>query len=116
MAHPSNLTPKGFFLVNGAETVTGDFFAIQVLVAANDAMTVKGSGIFEAVAENGSDGSTHLDPSSATGLLASTHDAGQYERLSTVNTTLPCVANSTIYGHFNSVTGESGDSFLVYYK
>jgi len=42
MAHPSNLTPKGFFLVNGAETVTGDFFAIQVLVAANDAMTVKG--------------------------------------------------------------------------
>jgi len=116
MAHPSNLTPKGFFLVNGAETVTGDFFAIQVLAAANAAMTVKGSGIFELLASDGSDGSTHLDPNSATGLLGEEHDAGQFERLSTVSTTLPCIANSTIYGHFNSVTGESGDSILVYYK
>lgn len=116
MAHPSNLTPKGFFLVNGAETVTGDFFAIQVLVAADAAMTVKGSGIFEILAEDDSDGSTHLDPNLVTGILGGSHLAGQFERLSTVATTLPCVANSTIYGHFNSVTGESGDSILVYYK
>ena len=114
MAHPSNLTPKGFFLVNGAETVTGDFFAIQVLVANDAAMTVKGSGIFEVLAEDGSNGSTHINPDG--GNLGNEHAVGQFERLSTVATTLPCVANSTIYGNFSSVTGESGDSILVYYK
>jgi len=113
MAHPSNQFPKNFALVNAAETVTGDFFAIQVLVAANANMTVKGSGIFEYLAQDASDGSTHLDQSG--NVLAATHSAGQYERLSTVETVLPCVAGSTIYGRFNSVTGEAGDSFIVYF-
>tara|TARA_S200002703_G_scaffold152680_1_gene153337 strand:- start:1740 stop:2087 length:348 start_codon:yes stop_codon:yes gene_type:complete len=115
MAHPANTFPKGFFLVNGVETVTGDFFAIQVLVATDASMTVKGSGIFEYLAADASDGSSHVDPSDGK-PLGSTHAAGQYERLSTVSTVLPCVAGSTIYGSFNSVTGESGDQFIVYYK
>tara|TARA_R110000796_G_scaffold39682_1_gene98845 strand:- start:1237 stop:1584 length:348 start_codon:yes stop_codon:yes gene_type:complete len=115
MAHPSSLIPKGFFLVNAAETVTGDFYAIQVLVAHDATMVVKGSGIFEALAENGSDGSTHHDASTGV-VLATTHDAGQYERLSTVSTTLPCIANTIVYGAFNSVTGTANDRFLVYYK
>jgi len=114
MAHPANAFPKSFFLVDGAETVTGDFFAIQVLVAADASMTVKGSGIFEYVAEDTSNGSTHLDTDGTT--LATTHSAGQYERLSTVSTTLPCIAGTTVYGSFNSVTGTSGDQFIVYNK
>jgi hypothetical protein len=114
MAHPANTLPKSFFLVNDAETITGDFFAIQVLAAADASMTVKGSGIFEYLAANASDGSTHVDPRG--GTLATTHDAGQYERLSTVDTTLPCIVGTTIYGSFNSVTGTSGDQFIVYNK
>ena len=101
-------------MVNGAETVTGDFYAIQVLVAADANMTVTGSGIFEYLAENASDGSTHLDANGDT--LATTHAAGQYERLGSVNTVVPCVAGTTIYGSFNSVTGTSGDQFIVYNK
>lgn len=114
MAHPANTFPKSFFLVNEAETITGDFFAIQVLVAADASMTVKGSGIFEYLAANASDGSSHVDPRG--GTLGTTHVAGQYERLSTADTTLPCIAGTTIYGSFNSVTGTSGDQFIVYNK
>lgn len=114
MAHPSNAFPKEFVLINGAETVTGEFFAIHVLVAADANMTVKGSGIYEQLAADASDGSTHVDPDG--GTLATTHAAGRYERLSTVNTVLPCVAGNTIYGNFNSVTGTSGDQFIVYMK
>lgn len=114
MAHPANTLPKSFFLIDGAETITGDFFAIQVLVASDATMTVKGSGIFEYLAANASDGSTHVDPRG--GTLGTTHDAGQYERLSTVNTTLPCIAGTTIYGSFNSVTGTADDRFIVYNK
>ena len=116
MAHPANTFPKSFFLVNDAETVTGDFFAIQVLVAADASMTVKGSGIFEYLAADASDGSTHVDPRTLGKTLGSTHAAGQYERLSTVDTTLPCIAGTTIYGSFNSVTGTAGDQFIVYNK
>ena len=101
-------------MVNGAETVSGDFYAIQVLVAADANMTVKGSGIFEYLAANASDGATHLDSDGS--VLATTHAAGQYERLSTVSTVVPCVAGTTIYGTFNSVTGTSGDQFIVYNK
>jgi len=115
MAHPANAFPRGFFLVNDAETVTGDFFAIQVLVAADASMTVKGAGISEYLAANASDGSSHIDPRDGS-TLGSTHAAGQYERLSTANTVLPCIAGSTIYGSFSSVTGTSGDQFIVYYK
>jgi len=112
MAHPSNQFPKNFVLVNEAQTVTGDFYAIQVLVAADANMTVKGSGILEYLAANGGDG-THLDSSG--NVLGSTHDAGFYEALSTQAVTLPCIAGNTIYGKFNSVTGTSGDSFIVYF-
>jgi len=114
MAHPSSAFPKEFVLINGAETVTGEFFAIHVLVAADASMTVKASGIHEQLAEDASNGSTHIDTDGST--LGGTHDAGRYERLSTVDTVLPCVAGNTIYGNFNSVTGTSGDQFIVYMK
>lgn len=112
MAHPSNQFPKNFALVNEGQTVTGDFFAIQVLVAADANMSVKGSGILEYLASDAGTG-THLDSSG--NVLGDTHGAGFYEALSTQAVTLPCVAGSTIYGKFNSVTGEAGDSFIVYF-
>lgn len=122
MAHPSNQLPKEFVLINGAETAVGEFFAIQVLVAADASMTVQASGVFEQVAQNASDGSTHrANGDTATteqtnGILNTTHAAGLYERLSTVSTVLPCIAGNTIYGNFNSIAGTSGDQFIVYMK
>ena len=122
MAHPSNQLPKEFVLINGAETAVGEFFAIQVQVAADASMTVKASGVFEQLTADASNGSTHLangDTLAAekTGSLLNTdHAAGLYERLSTVNTVLPCIAGTTIYGNFNSITGTSGDQFIVYMK
>ena len=113
MAHPSNQFPKNFVLLNEAQTVTGDFYAIQVLVAADASMTVKGSGILEYLAADGGAG-THLDSSGD--VLGATHDAGFYEAISTQAVTLPCVAGTTIYGSFNAVTGTSGDQFIVYNK
>jgi len=115
MAHPSNAFPKEFYLVNGAKTVTGDFYAIQVLVAANAVMTVKGSGIFDPLAENAASADQYIDPVTG-GSLAATHSAGQYERLSTYAGTIPCVVGTTIYGSFNSVEGTAGDQFVVYSK
>lgn len=115
MAHPSNAFPKEFYLVNGAKTVTGDFYAIQVLVAADAVMTVKGSGIFDPLAEDAASADQYIDPATG-GALAATHAAGQYERLSTYAGTVPCVVGTTIYGSFNSVTGTSGDQFVVYSK
>lgn len=122
MAHPSNAFPKEFVLINGAETVTGEFFAIHVLIAADANMTVKASGIHEQLAADASNGSTHLAngdtpaDQQTNGVLNATHDAGRYERLSTVDTILPCVSGNTIYGNFNTVTGTSGDQFIVYMK
>lgn len=113
MAHPSNQFPKSFILVNEAQTVTGDFYAIQVLVAADANMTVKGVGIFEYLAANGGNG-THLDSSG--NVLGAAHAAGFYEAISTQSVTLPCIAGTTVYGSFNSVTGQSGDQFIVYNK
>jgi hypothetical protein len=114
MAHPANTLPKSFALIDGAETVTADIFAIHVLVAADASMTVKASGVFDQLAQDASDGSTHIDTDGET--LAATHAAGLYERLSTVNTTLPCIAGNIIYGDFKSVTGTSGDQFICYLK
>ena len=113
MAHPANTLPKSFALIDGAETVTADIYAIHVLVAADASMTVTASGVFEQVAANGGNG-THIDTDGET--LGATHDAGLYERLSTVNTTLPCIAGNIIYGDFKSVTGTSGDQFICYLK
>ena len=114
MAHPSQSIPKSFVLIDGAETVTADIFAVHVLVATDASMTVKAAGIFEQLGVNASDGSTHIDTDGDT--LGSTHGSGLYERLSTVDTTLPCIAGNIIYGDFKSVTGTSGDQFICYLK
>lgn len=114
MAHPSDTLPRSFVLIDGAETVEANIFAIQVLVAADASMTVQAAGVFEQLAADASDGSTHIDTDGET--LASTHDAGLYERLSTVNTTLPCVAGNIVYGTFKKVTGTAGDQFLCYLR
>lgn len=93
--------------------MTGDFFAIQVLAAENNTMTVKGCGIFEYLDAN-SGANTHMDASGET--LGASHDAGVYEALSTQGVTLPCIAGSTVYGDFKSVTSTGSDRFIVYKK
>tara|TARA_R100001440_G_scaffold75745_1_gene103932 strand:- start:4002 stop:4370 length:369 start_codon:yes stop_codon:yes gene_type:complete len=122
MAHPSHSIPSKFALINGAETVTADIFAIQVIVAEDAEMIVKAAGIFDQLTANASDGNTHLAngdtlDSQKTGVnLNGTHASGLYERRSDVNTTLPCVAGNIIYGDFKSVTGTSSDRFICYIK
>tara|TARA_R100000388_G_scaffold39913_1_gene30805 strand:+ start:5521 stop:5862 length:342 start_codon:yes stop_codon:yes gene_type:complete len=113
MAHLTHTLPKSFALVNGAETVTADIFAVQVLVAADASLTVKAAGIFEQVTANNGNG-THIGSDGVN--LGSTHDAGFYERRSDVNTTLPCIAGNVIYGDFKAVTGTSGDQIICYLK
>lgn len=114
MAHLTHTLPKSFALVNGAETVTADIFAVQVLVAADASFDAKAAGIFEQLAQDASDGNTHLDTDGSN--LGGTHAAGFYERRSDVNTTLPCIAGNVIYGDFKAVTGTSGDQFICYLK
>ena len=114
MAHPSQSIPQSFVLINGAETVEADIFAVQVLVAADASMTVQAAGVFEQLAADASNGSTHIDTDGET--LGSTHTAGLYERLSTVDTTLPCIAGNIIYGTFKKVTGTAGDQLICYLK
>jgi hypothetical protein len=122
MAHPSSSFPTKFVLINGADTVVADIFAIHVLAAADATMAVKAAGIYEYLAENDSNGTTHLangDTLAAqqtNGVLNTNHAAGLYERLSTVSTTLPCVVGNTIYGDFKSVTGTAGDQFVCYLR
>ena len=113
MAHPSNILPSSFVVLDELATVTGDFFAIQVLAAADATMTVKGCGIFEYLAaNNGTD--THMDEDGNT--LGAAHDAGTYEALSSQTVTLPCIVGSTIYGDFKEVTSASNDRFILYKK
>lgn len=114
MAHPSQSIPKNFVLIDGAETVTADIFAIHVLVAEDSSMTVQAAGVFDQLAADASNGTTHIDTDGTT--LGGTHDAGLYERLSTVDTTLPCIAGNIIYGDFKSVTGTTNDRFICYLK
>jgi len=114
MAHPSNILPSSFVVLDEAATVTGDFFAIQVLAAnAAATMTVKGCGIFEYLAAD-SGTNTHMDEDGDT--LGATHDAGTYEALSSQTVTLPCIVGSTIYGDFKEVTSASNDRFILYKK
>ena len=86
MAHPTQAFPKQFALINGAETVTADIFAIQVIASTAVTVDVKAAGIFEQLGANGSDGSTHLanadtpDAQRTGNNLNTTHDAGFYER------------------------------------
>ena len=122
MAHPTQAFPKQFAIINAAETVTADIFAIQVITAASETVDVKAAGIFEQLADNGSDGNTHLanpdtpDDERTGNNLNTTHSAGLYERRSDVTTAVPSVAGNTIYGDFKSVTGTAGDVILCYLK
>lgn len=122
MAHPTQAFPKQFALINGAETVTADIFAIQIITAADATVDVKAAGIFEQLAANGSDGNTHLanadtpDGQRTGNNLNTTHDEGFYERRSDVTTAVPSVAGNTIYGDFKSVTGTTSDVILCYLK
>jgi|DEB0MinimDraft_6_1074348.scaffolds.fasta_scaffold01049_7 hypothetical protein len=122
MAHPSSSFPTKFVLINGAETVVADIFAIHVLATTTGTMAVKAAGIYEQLAQDDSDGNTHLangDTPAAqqtNGVLNGEHAAGLYERLSTASTTLPCVIGNTIYGDFKSVTGVAGSQFICYLR
>ena len=118
MAHPSFSFPTKSIIINGADIVEADIFAIQVLHLPTDGTTIKvrGSGIFEQLAANDSDGSTHLKADGSGDNLGGTHVAGLYERLSTVDTNMPAAEGATIYGNFNRVEGISGDVLVCYIK
>jgi hypothetical protein len=129
MAHPSNAFPKEFVLIDEAQTATGDFFAIHVLAAADANLTVKGSGIRVYVAIDGASAAEvvkYINPDTGEPFpgvvdgspadLADGKPAGFYERVSTVDTVIPCVAGNTIYGNFNSITGEASDKIIAYLK
>ena len=129
MAHPSNAFPKEFVLIDEAQTATGDFFAIHVLAAADANLTVKGSGIRVYVdidAASAAEVVKYINPDTgeafpavvdgSAGDLADGKAAGFYERVSTEDTVIPCVAGNTIYGNFNSITGTASDQIIAYLK
>jgi hypothetical protein len=129
MAHPSNAFPKEFVVIDGAQTATGNFFAIQVLAAADTSLTVKGSGIRVYVdidAAIATEVVKYINPDTGVafpaivngsdGDLADGKAAGFYERVSTVDTVIPCAAGNTIYGNFNSITGTASDKIIAYLK
>ena len=49
MAHPTQAFPKQFAIINAAETVTADIFAIQVITAASETVDVKALGFLSSL-------------------------------------------------------------------
>lgn len=127
--HPSNQFPTRTVVLDEAQSFTGDIYAIQVLVAENATMVVEGRGLFEYVAidseiagnvvkwinpDTGQPFPAVVDGSA--GDLANGKAAGYYQRIDGVSVTLPCVANSIVYGEFSKVTATASDRFLLHIK
>tara|TARA_R100001163_G_scaffold15800_2_gene14302 strand:- start:996 stop:1370 length:375 start_codon:yes stop_codon:yes gene_type:complete len=124
MAHPSQSFPKGFYVIDEAQTATADFFAVTCEVAGN--ITVKGGGRFEyvdvsALADNAA-AAKYIDPLTGAAFTAksvaedSDHGDGFYEKIPTEATTITLAAGQTVYGNFTSVTGVGSVEVLAYYK
>lgn len=89
MAHPTQAFPKGFYLLDEDQVATGEFFAIQCLVAGT--ITIKGSGIFE-------------------------YSSGFSETSATSDITVTLPVGATIYGNFSSIDVGSTAQCIAYYK
>ena len=121
MAHPTQAFPRGFYVIDEAQTATADFYAVTCEVAGD--ITVTGGGRFEYVdidAASASDVVKYIDPSTGQAYAneaAATGDAaGFYEKISTEATTITLAAGQTVYGQFASVTGVGSVQVIAYYK
>lgn len=116
MAHPSVKIPRNTYVLDSTSDVLtaadGEFFS-SITVISGTTVKVKGGGIFEYLAEDGSNGTDHLT-SDGSATLPSTHPAGVYERKGTVNTDIPVVAGMTVYGRFTYVDTSGGARVIVY--
>lgn len=123
MAHPTQAFPKGFYVIDEAQTATDDFYAVTCEVAGN--ITVTGGGRFEYVdvselADNAA-AAKYIDPLTGAPFTAksvaedSDHGDGFYEKISTEVSTITMAVGQTVYGAFASVKATSGE-VLAYYK
>ena len=120
MAHPTQAFPRGFYVLDEAQTATADFYAVTCESAG--AIEVKGGGRFEYVdidAASASDVVKYIDPSTGQAYVdeaaADGDAAGFYEKIPTEVTTITMAVGQTVYGAFTSVKATSGE-MLAYYK
>jgi len=124
MAHPTQAFPKGFYVIDEAQTATDDFYAVTCEVAGN--ITVTGGGRFEYVdvselADNAA-AAKYIDPLTGLPFIRKSdaedadHGDGFYEKISTEASTITLAAGQTVYGAFASVTGVGAVEVLAYYK
>jgi hypothetical protein len=127
--HPSNQFPTRTVVLDEAQSYIGEIFAIQVLVAEDATMVVQGKGLFEYVdidSESAANVVKWINPDTgqpfpavvdgSAGDLANGKAAGYYQRIDGVDVTLPCIANSIVYGEFSKVTATASDRFLLHIK
>jgi len=116
MAHPSVKIPRNTYVLDTSSDVLtasdGEFFS-SFTVISGTSVTVNGGGIFEYLAENASDGSTHLK-SDGSGVLSGTHAAGIYEVIGTADIAIPVASGMTVYGRFTKIS--VGSSKVIAYK
>tara|TARA_Y100001958_G_C20793424_1_gene259867 strand:- start:12 stop:362 length:351 start_codon:yes stop_codon:yes gene_type:complete len=116
MAHPSVKIPRNTYVLDSSNDVLtaadGEFFS-SFTVVSGTSVTVNGGGIFEFLAENGSDGASHLT-TDGSATLASTHAAGIYEVLGNKDISIPVAAGMTVYGRFTKIN--VGSSKVIAYK
>lgn len=121
--HPSNQFPTRTVVLDEAQSFTGDIYAIQVLVAENATMVVQGKNLFEYInidAESAANVVKWINPNTGQAFTGTAEAAGFattfYQRIDGVDVTLPCVANSIVYGEFSKVTATANDRFLLHIK
>ena len=121
--HPSNQFPTRTVVLDEAESFTGDIYAIQVLVAENATMVVEGKGLFEYInidSESADNVVKWINPNTGQAFTGTAEAGGFtttfYQRIDGVSVTLPCVANSIVYGEFSKVTATASDRFLLHIK
>lgn len=127
MAHPTQAFPKGFYVIDEAQTATADFYAVTCEKVGD--ITVTGGGRFEYVDidnASGSDVVKYINPDTgqpfpgvvdgSAGDLANGKAAGFYEKIPSEVTTISLAVGQTVYGAFTSVTGVGAVEVLAYYK
>ena len=116
MPHPSNRLPKNPYFISGNVTATltsGFFHSVTCLLDADaSGIAIKGGGIFVYLAEDGSDGASHLDTDGTT--LGAAHDAGWYELMSSTAVTIKIPAGASIYGRFTELDSAANDQYIAY--
>lgn len=127
MAHPTQAFPRGFYVIDEAQTATDDFYAVTCEVAGN--INVTGGGRFEYVNIDGASGSDvvkYINPDTgqpfpgvvdgSAGDLANGKATGFYEKIPSEVSVITLAAGQTVYGAFTSVTGVGSVEVLAYYK